>query len=114
MTPRARRVQEAHAMSDVVVVGSLNVDLVVRTQRLPAPGETVTRGTFERHGGGKGANQAVAAARLGARVAFVGAVGRDDLGAEAVAELEREGIDCSGVTRLDGVPTGVALIVVDA
>jgi ribokinase len=101
-------------MSDLVVVGSVNADLVVRVERLPAPGETVTRGTFERHGGGKGANQAVAAARLGARVALVAAVGADDLGAEAVAALERDGVDCTGVARLDDAPTGVALIVVDA
>ena len=59
----------------VVVVGSVNVDLVVRVDRLPAPGETVTCGVFERHAGGKGANQVVASARLGANVGFVGAVG---------------------------------------
>jgi ribokinase len=100
-------------VSDLVVVGSVNADLVVTVRSLPAPGETVSGGTFERHHGGKSANQAVAAARLGASVAFVGAVGDDDLGADAVAALEREGIDCSGVTRLDDAPTGVALIVVD-
>ena len=100
-------------MSDLLVVGSVNADLVVRLSRLPAPGETVSGGTFERHPGGKSANQAVAAARLGAQVAFVGAVGDDDLGADAVAALEHEGIDCSGVARLDDAPTGVALIVVD-
>ena len=97
----------------VIVVGSVNADLVVRAERLPAPGETVTGGRFSRHGGGKGANQAVAAARLGARVAMVGAVGDDDLGQEALALLEQEGIDVSGVARLDA-PTGVALIAVDA
>jgi ribokinase len=100
-------------VSDLVVVGSVNADLVVRLSRLPGPGETVGGGTFERHHGGKSANQAVAAARLGASVAFVGAVGADDLGDAAVAALEREGIDCSGVARLDDAPTGVALIVVD-
>jgi ribokinase len=100
-------------VSDLVVVGSVNADLVVRVRQLPAPGETVSGGTFERHHGGKSANQAVAAARLGAQVAFVGAVGDDELGADAVAALEREGIDCSGVARLEDVPTGVALIVVD-
>ena len=97
----------------VIVVGSVNADMVVRAERLPAPGETVTGGRFSRHGGGKGANQAVAAARLGARVAMVGAVGDDDLGQEALALLEHEGIDVSGVARLDA-PTGVALIAVDA
>ena len=100
-------------MTDLVVVGSVNLDLVVRVRTLPAPGETVSGGTFERHGGGKSANQAVAAARLGASVALVGAVGADELGAEAVARLEREGVDCSGIERLDDAPTGVALIVVD-
>jgi ribokinase len=97
----------------VVVVASINVDLVVAVERLPAAGETVAGGRFARHGGGKGANQAVAAARLGADVAVVGAVGDDDLGAEALAELEREGIDVGAVQRLGGVPTGVAAIVVD-
>src|SRR4051812_44180129 len=116
----------------VVVVGSINADLVVTVDRLPAAGETVIggglapprRGTgaqpaaaaapgFARRGGGKGANQAVAAARAGARVRFVGAVGDDDFGAAALEELEREGVDVGGVARLDGEPTGVALIAVD-
>src|SRR3954468_13648245 len=96
----------------VVVVGSINVDLVVSVARLPAPGETVAGGRFAQHGGGKSANQAVAAARLGAAVAFVGAVGADEMGSDAVEELSREGIDVSGVLRADA-PTGVALIVVD-
>jgi ribokinase len=99
---------------DVYVVGSVNVDLVVTAARLPRPGETVAGGTFERHGGGKSANQAVAAARLGARVRMVGAVGDDELGEEAVAALQAENIDVSAVARLAGSPTGVALIVVDA
>src|SRR3954447_14396032 len=98
---------------DVMVVGSVNVDLVVTGERLPTPGETVTGGRFSRHGGGKGANQAVAAARLGAAVLMVGAVGDDDLGEEALALLEREGIDVGAVARLDAA-TGVALIAVDA
>lgn len=102
------------AMARVVVVGSVNVDLVVSVRRLPRAGETVAGGTFARHGGGKGANQAVAAARLGAEVAFVGAVGVDEMGEEALAELGREGVDTSHVGRLDGVATGVAAIVVDA
>jgi ribokinase len=97
----------------VVVVGSINADLVVVTERLPAPGETVSGGRFARHGGGKGANQAVAAARLGARVTMVGAVGADELGDAALRELEADGVDVSAVARLDE-PTGVALIVVDA
>jgi ribokinase len=98
----------------VTVIGSVNADLVVAVARLPAAGETVTGGTFARHGGGKGANQAVAAARLGARVRLIAAVGDDDLGADAVAELEAEGVDVSAVARREGVATGVALITVDA
>jgi ribokinase len=98
----------------VVVVGSVNADLVVSVERLPRAGETVTGGTFARHGGGKGANQAVAAARAGAVVAMVGAVGADDLGEEALRALAGEGIDVAPVARLDGVATGVAAIVVDA
>ncbi|MFH1474447.1 MAG: ribokinase [Chloroflexota bacterium] len=97
----------------VVIVGSVNVDLVVVAPRLPGPGETVTGGDVARHHGGKGGNQAVAAARLGAPVAFVGAVGDDDFGLAARAALAGEGID---VTHLAATarPTGVALIVVDA
>jgi ribokinase len=101
-------------VSRVVVVGAVNADMVVAVERLPAPGETVTGGRFARHGGGKGANQAVAAARLGADVRLVAAVGDDDLGADAVAALAAEGVDVGGVARREGVPTGVALICVDA
>ena len=98
----------------VIVVGSVNVDLVVAVDRLPAPGETVTGGRFDRHHGGKGGNQAVAAARLGARVAFIGAVGDDAFGAEARAALVADGIDCTGLATLAGESTGVALILVDS
>jgi ribokinase len=97
----------------VVVVGSINVDLVVAVATLPAAGETVAGGRFARHGGGKSANQAVAAARLGASVSFVGAVGDDEMGVAAVSELSSEGIDVSAVARVSE-PTGVALIVVDS
>jgi ribokinase len=97
----------------VVVVGSINADLVVSVKALPRAGETVTGGTFARHGGGKSANQAVAAARAGASVAIVGAVGADDLGDEALRELAAEGIDVAAVAQLDEVATGVAAIVVD-
>lgn len=96
----------------VIVVGSINVDLVVRVPALPGPGETVVGGTFERHGGGKSANQAVAAARAGATVILVGAVGSDDAGRMAIAELAAEGIDVSGVVVLEGASTGIANIVV--
>ncbi len=94
----------------IAVVGSANIDLVARCERLPRPGETVTDAVFERGPGGKGANQAVAASRLGARVRFVGRVGRDDL---VLQSLERDGIDSSGVVREEG-ESGVALILVDA
>ena len=96
----------------MLVVGSVNVDLVVAAPRLPAPGQTVTGGDVARYQGGKGGNQATAAARLGATVAFVGAVGADDMGSEARAALAAEGIDIAGLVRTDR-PTGVALIVVD-
>ena len=97
----------------VIVVGSVNVDLVAHGDRLPSPGETVTGAAFSRHHGGKGANQAVAAARLGARTAFVGALGDDDFGADARAAMAAEGIDLTGLTITAGA-TGVALILVDA
>ena len=96
----------------VCVVGSINIDLVVVADRLPQPGETVLGGRFSVHDGGKGANQAVAAARAGAAVSMIGAVGRDEHGQRALAALEAEGIDVSGVRRLDGEATGVAIIAV--
>jgi ribokinase len=96
----------------VCIIGSINVDLVVRADRLPAPGETVLGGQFDVHDGGKGANQAVAAARAGANVVMIGAVGRDDHGARARAALAAEGIDLAGVRELDGEATGIALVAV--
>ncbi len=97
----------------LVVVGSINLDLVARTERLPRPGETVTGATFSRVPGGKGANQAVAAARLGAEVTMIGCVGRDAFADDALVELVRAGVDLSRVCRVDG-ESGVALITVDA
>ena len=97
----------------VIVVGSVNVDLVIRSERLPSTGETVSGGVFERHHGGKGGNQAVAAARLGRPVLFVGAVGDDDFGAEARAALAADGVDVTFLTTLEETATGVALILVD-
>ena len=97
----------------MIVVGSVNIDLVVTVDRLPGPGETVTGGRFARHHGGKGGNQAVAAARLGAETAFVGAVGGDVFGTEARGALEAEGIDLRGLVSIEGEATGVALILVD-
>lgn len=98
---------------EVLVVGSINVDLVVRVAQLPAPGQTVGGGTFARHHGGKGANQAVAAARMGARVAMVGAVGDDEFGQGALADLLSEGVDISRIAMLRDESTGLALIAVD-
>lgn len=96
----------------IIVVGSLNLDLVGRAPRIPAPGETVLGGELARFHGGKGGNQAVAAARLGAQVMFVGAVGSDSIGDELVAGLIGEGIDATGIARVGGA-SGAALITVD-
>jgi ribokinase len=96
---------------DLTVVGSVNLDLVARCERLPRPGETLTDASFERYPGGKGANQAVAAARLGAQVTFVGSVGVDEFAEEALAGLREAGVE--RILR-EGGPTGVALIIVDA
>ena len=93
------------------VVGSTNLDLVAHVERFPRPGETLTDAEFARHPGGKGANQAVAAARLGAEVRFVGAVGTDSFAEEALAGLVEAG--CELVVRTVDGPTGVALIYVD-
>jgi ribokinase len=101
------------AMGRVIVVGSANVDLVWHGPRLPRPGETVTDGAFVQVLGGKGANQAAAAAALDADVYFVGCVGEDDGGRLVRADLEARGIDCRFLT-VGTLPTGVALVVVDA
>lgn len=97
----------------VIVVGSVNIDLVVTARKLPAPGETVIGGNFAQHHGGKGGNQAVAAARLGAATSFVGAVGNDDFGRSARSALEDEHVDVSELWTLADQATGVALILVD-
>ncbi|WP_175940318.1 ribokinase [Caballeronia sp. BCC1704] len=104
---------EAGARGRVVVVGSLNMDLVARAPRLPKPGETLAGSAFVQAPGGKGANQAVAAARLGAQVAMIGCVGGDANGATLRAGLEAEGIDCAALATSAHAPTGVALIIVD-
>jgi ribokinase len=98
----------------ILVVGSSNTDMVVKAERLPGPGETVLGGAFIMAAGGKGANQAVAAARLGAEVVFVAKVGEDIFGKQAVESFKREGIDTSYVVVDSGNPSGVALIAVDA
>jgi ribokinase len=96
----------------VVVVGSSNTDLVVALGRLPRPGETLLGGEHGVYAGGKGANQAVAAARAGARVVFVGARGEDDFGRAAARGLAAEGIDARHFRSKRGAPSGVALILV--
>jgi ribokinase len=96
----------------VVVVGAINVDLVVDAETLPGPGETVLGDSLRRYGGGKGANAAVAAARVGARTVLIGAVGVDDEGRGALRELAAEGVDVTNVDQIPDKPTGVALIVV--
>ncbi|MEV7730321.1 ribokinase [Streptomyces sp. NPDC087917] len=98
----------------LVVIGSLNMDLSVTVPRLPRPGETVSGADVVRGAGGKGANQAVAAARLGADVRMVGLLGDDTLGAELRARLVAEGVCDKGVSPLPGVASGLALIVVQA
>ena len=98
----------------VIVVGSVNIDLVARVPRLPHPGETVTGGSYERHHGGKGGNQAVAAARLRRPTLFIGAAGDDPFEAEARRALSSERVDVSMLASLPGHATGIALILVDA
>ncbi|MCC7372037.1 MAG: ribokinase [Chloroflexi bacterium] len=97
----------------VAVVGSINLDLVVTTDRLPDAGETILGSELQRFGGGKGANQALAAARMGASVVMVGKVGTDEAGRALVGDLLRNGVEISRIGRAEG-PTGTAIITVDA
>ena len=96
----------------IAVVGSINLDLVASVERLPRPGETLSDASLARVPGGKGANQAVAAARLGAEVRFVGCVGDDEFGRLARRGLDEAGVDLSGLRVVPGAGTGVALILV--
>lgn len=96
----------------ILVVGSSNTDMVVRLARLPRPGETLLGGEFQSVPGGKGANQAVAAARAGGEVTFLARVGADGLGEASITGFLRDGIDVSHVLRTEGKPSGVALIMV--
>jgi ribokinase len=98
----------------IVVVGSANTDMVIKTERIPGPGETVIGREFVIAAGGKGANQAVAAARLGAQVIFVACLGTDVFGDQAIAGYERDAIDTSFIVRDPDRASGVALIFVDA
>jgi len=101
-------------MPRIAVIGSSNTDMTVSVERLPAPGETVIGKAFSMAAGGKGANQAVAAARLGARVAFIACLGQDQFGDRALEAFRREGIDTSGIARSARASSGVALIFVDS
>lgn len=98
----------------ITVIGSMNMDLVTRVRAFPRPGETVAGSNLSQIPGGKGANQAVAAARAGAPVYFVGAVGADDFGQRLRRELQVEGVNVRQVRRETDAPTGVALITVNA
>jgi ribokinase len=97
----------------VVVVGSVNQDHIVTMRRFPRPGETVTASRYDLAGGGKGANQAVAAAAAGARTLLVGAVGADEAGTAALRELAESGVDCAYVERMAAHATGTAIVMLD-
>lgn len=102
-------------MSDTILVaGAINTDLIAYVDRAPEAGETITGKSFEMHGGGKGANQAVAAARAGAATAMLGGVGEDDFGRARKSGLSADGVDISWVQTMGDVSSGVALITVEA
>jgi ribokinase len=100
-------------MSRIIVIGSSNTDMVIKSKKLPAPGETILGGTFLMNPGGKGANQAVAAARLGGKVTFVTKIGNDMFGSEAIDLFGSENIDTRYIINDPINPSGVALITVD-
>lgn len=97
----------------IVVVGSSNTDMIIKVPRMPGPGETILGGEFSMAAGGKGANQAVAAARAGGNVVLIARVGADIFGEQAVEGFKREGIDVSHIVKDQLVPSGIALIFVD-
>ena len=98
----------------IVVIGSCNTDMVINTDRLPLPGETIIGGNFFMNAGGKGANQAVAAVRLGGSVSFMAKVGNDHFGSRSIEQYKAEGIDVEHILIDSEMPSGVALIMVDA
>ena len=98
----------------IVVIGSCNTDMVISMDHLPLPGETLIGGEFFMNSGGKGANQAVAAARLGGNVSFIAKVGNDPFGKRALEQYRAEGIDVKHILTDPEQPSGVALIMVDA
>ena len=97
----------------VLIVGSSNMDLNIYSNKLPHPGETVTGGTFKQFLGGKGANQAVAAARSGSNTIFIGKIGKDAFGDQMVDGLTKEGIDMSNIIRDKQEASGIAFIMID-
>jgi ribokinase len=97
---------------NIVVVGSSNTDMIIKVPRIPKPGETILGGTFSMAAGGKGANQAVAAARAGGKVTFVARVGKDMFGEQAIAGFQKDGIEVHYITQDKKAPSGVALIFV--
>ena len=100
-------------MDKIFVAGSSNTDMVIKSKKFPKPGETILGGRFLMNPGGKGANQAVAAARLGGMVTFVGKIGNDIFGKQAVRLMEDEGINVGNVVTDQEMPSGVAMITVD-
>jgi ribokinase len=107
------RLQEEVAPPHIVVAGSLNMDLVVRCKQMPMPGQTVSGHNFSTFAGGKGANQAVAAANCRARVSMIGRVGNDDFGQRLITGLDHHGIYTKSILVTEGVATGTAMIMVD-
>lgn len=101
-------------MEKIMVIGSSNTDLLIKTNRIPDPGETVLGGTFMMNAGGKGANQAVAVARIGGGVKFVAKIGDDMFGQRSLESYARDGIDISYIIKDGAAPSGMALITVDA
>lgn len=101
------------ARPGIVVIGSSNTDMVVQTANFPKPGETILGGNFFMFSGGKGANQAVAAARIGAEVTFIGNIGNDIFGQRAISELQAESINTTYISTDQSKPSGIALILVD-
>jgi ribokinase len=98
----------------IIVIGSCNTDMVIKADRLPVPGETVIGGTFFMNPGGKGANQAVAAARLGGRVTFISKTGNDVFGKQSIELYNNEGINTDYIFSDEDSPSGIALITVDS
>jgi ribokinase len=100
-------------LKNILVVGSSNTDMIIRVPRIPRPGETILGGEFSMAAGGKGANQAVAAARAGGKVTLVARTGDDPFGERAIGSFEADGIDARFIFRTPGTPSGIALITVD-